>query len=646
MLYFVKIVKQDNNKLLFHSVEMHFHKYLEKNRYDKKKNSNLVLLQKLWYEFMKEILKNSQKYAKLLSNIPNQQDRLGNLYQFFYENEIIIEKGGFKICTRNPKDRDRGKVYTPLKIISFIIDLIQYNINEDIRKRKKINSTNVEAKLKIADIACGTGRFLNQWWLKELKNNSKSNYNKIIQYFGYDNDSNAIKIARQSPLKKVKWKNIDSLLNSNLDLPNQFDIILGNPPYIESRAIPDDSWIKLKEKYESGYKKFDLSVLFLEKIVFLLKIGGWAGIIITNKWLVSDYGEKIREILLTQTHIKYIFDVSHLELFKGSSIYPIIIIFQKMDQNDPKIPDLRIKFYKMISINQIDSFFTERQINSPNEIFQTFFLKSPKKIISTSLNSENIDILQHFWELIEKNEAFRLGNYGSPYELRKGIHTGNIKSKLITNNPPQNDFSYKHAITSRYRVERFHISWQGLWIHYKKELIKKESGEYGSLREKWIFEAVPKIFIKLFGTRIHAAIDFLKYYANNSLIILVRKQQQKFNAQKDNPILYNPDEWFSTPEEEFFYILGILNSEIISKYYRIYFNHTHVRGNYLQFYIKDLNNIPFMIPNQTNISNLKEIATVSQKLTECYSNIKINSNKIDKLELKLNRIVKKIYGII
>ena len=164
------------------------------------------------------------------------------------------------------------------------------------------------------------------------------------------------------------------------------------------------------------------------------------------------------------------------------------------------------------------------------------------------------------------------------------------------------------------------------------------------MREKWIFEVVPKIFIKLFGTRIQAAIDFLKYYANNSLILLVRKQKPENPIENSN--LYDIDKLFSSPEEEFFYLLGILNSELISNYYRIYFNSTHVRGNYLQFYIKDLNNIPLMIPKQSNISNMKEIAAVAQKLTEFYRSVNLKSNEIEKLEKNLNGIVRKLYRII
>jgi SAM-dependent methyltransferase len=629
--------------LFYQSIEKQFHEYVKRSRYDKKDLSKLNTLRKLWHNFMNELLNNSENYSELLSNAPDQQDQLGSLYQFFFEHKISRENGKSKIIVKDPKQREPGKVYTPRKIISFIIDLIKHSIDEDISDKKKKsenNENNINKKnLKIADIACGTGRFLTHWWLKELRNASKHKKIPDTQYFGYDIDPTAIKIANQTPIKGVVWKNIDSLLDSNLDQTNLFDVIIGNPPYIESRTISDDNWNKIKKKYESAYKKFDLSVVFLEKIVNLLKPGGLAGIIITNKWLVSDYGEIIRKILLTRTHIECIIDVSHLLLFKGSSTYPIIIIFQKLEQDNFDISNLQTKLVQINDINQIDSFFLRNQTYSINQVLQSFFLKSPKNIISSNLDPSSKQILEHIWDLERKNEALFLGDNECPYELRKGIHTGNVKGKLFTTNPPHNDPNYKHAVTSRYRVDRFKISWQGFWVHYNKKIIDQTKAEYGSLREEWIFEAQPKIFIKLFGTRIQAAIDHLRYYANNSLILLIRKQ-------KKEDLKYIPENWYVSREEEFYYILGVLNSQLISSYYNTLFKSTHVRGNFLQFYVKDLNNIPLMIPNQGNISKMKEIAAVAQNLTEFYRSMKLKSSEIEKLEKKLDNIVKKLYRIV
>ena len=115
---------------------------------------------------------------------------------------------------------------------------------------------------KIADIACGTGRFLIEWHNQEGESNN-------CEYFGYDIDKTALTIARGSPLppSNTSWIHQDILLNEEMESKEEkFDIILGNPPYIESRAIPDKYWNQIKQNYKTAHKKFDLAVIFLEKI--------------------------------------------------------------------------------------------------------------------------------------------------------------------------------------------------------------------------------------------------------------------------------------------------------------------------------------------------------------------------------------------
>jgi len=122
--------------LFYQSIEKQFHEYVKRSEYNKKDLSKLYTLRKLWLSFMNKLLNNSGKYPKLFSNAPDQQDQLGSLYQFFYEHEIIPENGKYKIKVMDPKQREPGKVYTPRKIISFIIDLIKHRINEENPKKK------------------------------------------------------------------------------------------------------------------------------------------------------------------------------------------------------------------------------------------------------------------------------------------------------------------------------------------------------------------------------------------------------------------------------------------------------------------------------------------------------------------------------
>jgi SAM-dependent methyltransferase len=616
---------------------------VENIRLDIRENSELNLsnnlLDYIWEETLDFFLKNINN--EKISDIFQDKDPMGQLYEFFFSHELKVDKGQFKIGRKSQSQREKGKVYTPFQIITLINDILR-----DIILNK--SDFNKKSVISIADISCGTGRFLTEWAMKW----DDPIYKTKINYSGFDIDGGAIRIAKKNNIKNCYWSNDDVLIDNKFDKQDLFDIIIGNPPYIESRSIPDEYWQKLKDKYRSAHKKFDLSVVFLEKTLQLLRPNGWAGLIITNKWLVSDYGAIIRRILLEQTSISYIIDVSELKIFEQISTYPVIIIFQKLIENKIKenIGSNEIIIAKPTQIAHLNrDFMTQMGVANKRfpilKINQSFFNLTPNNVIISQISKESIEILTRIWNL-PVDSLFTIGDVHSPYELRKGIHTGNIRNKIFVDKSSSNSH-LKQAITSRNKVERYKISWGKLWINYDPEIIRRDLGEYASFREPWIFKSKPKIVIKLFGLELQAAMDHNGYYANNSLILLVEKNR---NGDK----LLNFKSLFESIEEEFYYLLGILNSKIISQYYNIIFSHTHVRGKYLQYYIKDLNNIPIIRPTPGNIDQVKKIARIAHSLESLYSknkstkhlipsNIRKNS-ELSTLEQEINSKISKLYG--
>ena len=73
------------------------------------------------------------------------------------------------------------------------------------------------------------------------------------------------------------------------------------------------------------------------------------------------------------------------------------------------------------------------------------------------------------------------------------------------------------------------------------------------------------------------------------------------------------------------------------------FKHTHVRGNYLQFYIRDLSKIPIIIPDKTNFRLAREISHLANQLTEFHLEEIQNQDKIKALERELDSKVSAIY---
>ncbi|MHA1777821.1 MAG: Eco57I restriction-modification methylase domain-containing protein [Promethearchaeota archaeon] len=607
---------------------------------DKIKNWDMVF--PTLFEKYQKYIKKTSKIAKKLQLIRE----LGEKYQFFISHQVIFENDKWKIVPRKKKIHQLGTIYTPSEISHFIIRWIFQLINE--------NSYQVKVNWKIADLACGPGQFLIDW----IELGSSIRLPQPLSLFGYDNDPIAIQIAALGSFPDLYIAQKDSLFDGALEQTNQFDIIVGNPPYIKSSAIDDNYWNKLKLKFKSAYHKFDLSVVFLEKSLCLLKPGGIAGFIISNKWLTSKYGMKIRDLLLSSTKILAIIDVSQISIFSNVSTYPVIIFFQKRAKIPSKQQKSDIEMKSLVRLYHIEKITDLEKILTGKikgfSIQQHFFHFTPHHSIITNFSINEHELLSHFWNL-PQDSFFFLNDPKSPYTLRKGIHTGNCKNKLIVNEIHNSEFDnleIKPLITSRLKIERYKISWQGLWIRYNKSLIDKSKGDYGSLREPWIFEANPKICIKLFGIRIQAAIDFFRYYTNNSVILLLRKDQnpafhtnsKKFYHLKEHSEMHSFKAIFSHIEEEFYYILGILNSNLISSYYRIMYRHTHVRGNYLQYYIKDLGKIPIILPTKHNFKIIRDIAQLTRRIVKLHESFLANRVEIEKEEKILNKKIDSLYG--
>ena len=109
-----------------------------------------------------------------------------------------------------------------------------------------------------------------------------------------------------------------------------FDIIIGNPPYIQ---LQKDSG-KLAELYkQSGFQSFaktgDIYCLFYEKGYELLKDNGYLCFITSNKWMRAGYGEKLRGFFAQKTNPKLLIDFAGVRIFESATVDTNILLFEK-----------------------------------------------------------------------------------------------------------------------------------------------------------------------------------------------------------------------------------------------------------------------------------------------------------------------------
>ena len=203
---------------------------------------------------------------------------------------------------------------------------------------------------RIADFACGSGSFLveavsavvrrlqeqdpDRNWAREL----------IEQKYviGIDNDPRAVTMSRMNlwlrlteepdalPLPSFDDVVIlgDSLSDEVwADLPEAYDIVVGNPPFVATSSI--QSREELAKRFVTAKGRFDYSHLFIEQAINKLAPGGVLGMVVPNRLFRNRDAGTIRQLLTTQTDLLSIIDFGSNEVFTGASSYIGAIVAKK-----------------------------------------------------------------------------------------------------------------------------------------------------------------------------------------------------------------------------------------------------------------------------------------------------------------------------
>ena len=112
-----------------------------------------------------------------------------------------------------------------------------------------------------------------------------------------------------------------------------FDIVIGNPPYIQIQTMSKS----IKDNYKNaGFKSFastgDIYQLFYEKSLNLLDKNGVASLITSNKWMRAGYGASTREYFYNNANVFKIIDLG-AGRFSSATVDVNIIFYGRILQD-------------------------------------------------------------------------------------------------------------------------------------------------------------------------------------------------------------------------------------------------------------------------------------------------------------------------
>ena len=109
-----------------------------------------------------------------------------------------------------------------------------------------------------------------------------------------------------------------------------FDIVIGNPPYIQIQKFPKtqkDIWVA--QQYQTYAATADIYCLFYERGAQLLREGGQLCYITSNKWMRAGYGEKLRGFLSTAVATTAVLDFGMAQNFGAATTYTCVLSFTR-----------------------------------------------------------------------------------------------------------------------------------------------------------------------------------------------------------------------------------------------------------------------------------------------------------------------------
>lgn len=218
-----------------------------------------------------------------------------------------------------------GAIYTPENIRNYI--------TESTFNKWQGNIENIIC----ADIACGCGGFL-LTVSNYLKNNTNKNFYEIYNenLFGVDVADYSINRAKilLSLNAILQGEDIDFdfnfhkgntlclEINNAFNIPiNSFDIIVGNPPYVCSRNMDEESLSLVKNWSVGNSGHPDLYIPFFEVGVENLSPNGVLGYITVNSFFKSINGRALREYISNKKLSLKIVDFGGEQIFEAYNTY-------------------------------------------------------------------------------------------------------------------------------------------------------------------------------------------------------------------------------------------------------------------------------------------------------------------------------------
>jgi type I restriction-modification system DNA methylase subunit len=340
----------------------------------------------------------------------------------------------------------------------------------------------------------------------------------------------------------------DVLVNPERGSGRGFDAIIGNPPYVrvESADKAERKYLMENPHYRCLVGRFDLSLPFLEQGLRLTRTGGRFGMIVSSPVLTTNYGEEIRQWILSDMILDSVTDFGDLEVFPGVGVKTCILEIL----NSPPPSD---QVVRVAAPENLASLGSERP-----PVPQAVFRSSEGATIRVGLTEEQLAL------------KFRIDTLSIPLGQLCYCITGVVahdskthasKDRLISP-VPKNQW-YRPYIEAKEWEGRYGWVAPTRFIEYRPDV----PGHMHRPKFPELFSS-KKIFIQgISGSTLIATLDEQGVIANHSMLCCLKAEDilhlgHRLNLSGEERTRLRPD-----PRYDLRFILGIICSRLTGFYF-------------------------------------------------------------------------------
>jgi adenine-specific DNA-methyltransferase len=650
------------------------------------------------YEVDKEVL----ELVDILEHNDGNQDAFGKLHHKLLVKDIRKELGEFYTDERIidyivNKSQEETEGLSGKDVLdpacgsgSFLIKALESLVNEGLSLNKLLNEEHVVgfdinpfacemSLLRIIDLGLdelGEDFNVSQvpvYNIDTLKS-FESSYSSRTDLSEFGNSSESQQINEISDIEERDLRSLEDIIGFWEDKKllgkevanSEFDILIGNPPYIRIQKMDKEDKEVYKDKFRAATGRFDISVLFIEYGLRVLADDGVLSYITSNKLLHTQYGNGIRGYI-TDNY----FDLLEVLDFTDTSVFDVTVLPAIISiKNQSETPDLDYGVLKKaesaekecqdlldyISKKNFGKFHQEKlsvslngssenvklrlfESESPTDKSAWYFLPERERKIIERIDSEKDAELEEISEKISvgikttANYAFvdpltkeKIEKMDIEKELLEPAISGKNVSRWTidwspndSKNPSYILYPHKEVDGSVTGVDLEEYPNTKKYLNQFEERLKGRDYLQNAGRnwyECWVpqkpsyFEVENKIVTPELVSRNSFALDQKSFYCIGSCYsILLEKDDERFYK----------------------YILGVLNSELIEFYLKAN-SSTQIYSEKFRYNNSSLGILPIIV-NENKREKIVELVEEARK------------NDSEEVENKLNGEVNQVYSL-